>query len=452
MSQTVNKSQLSPNTNVMPVSAGVNDKGHLTIGGVDSVELAQRFGTPLYVLDEATIRQAAKAYQEGLSIYPQSRVLFAGKSFLCTAMVHLVRELGLGLDVVSEGELYTAEKAGLDPNLIYMHGNNKSDAEIVSALKLPGVKIVADSEAEIAQIAQLARNLGVKAKVMLRVTPGVEPETHEYIKTGQTGSKFGFPLLSAIGAVKSVLDRKDDLELVGIHAHIGSQSQQIEPFLELIDIFADLLLEIHQKFDLQVEQLDVGGGLGITYTSDDRPIPIFDWSAKVAERAKHSIAKRNLRHPLLLVEPGRSIVGSAGVTLYRAGYCKANAAESRYVSLDGGMADNPRPITYQAKYTPAIANRMNAKPPEAPITLVGRYCESGDIIIKEAFIDAQTGDLVAVFGTGAYNYSMASNYNRTTRPACVLVANGEADIIIERETNEDLIRQDRVPKRLLGNT
>jgi diaminopimelate decarboxylase len=440
---------VSPNVQIMPISATTDAQGHLIIGGCDTVELAKQFGTPLYVVDEATVRASASAFQAGLSAYKRSRALYAGKAFLCTAMCHLIRKLGFGLDVVSEGELFTAVKAGFPADLIYLHGNNKSARELQAALDYPGVKIVVDSADEVKMLAEIAKQSKVKASILIRVTPGVEPDTHEHIKTGQHNSKFGIPLEKLNETVQLILKHSEALHLVGLHAHIGSQSHDLGPFLELIDIMADRFAALKKEYGVELTQLDVGGGLGIAYTKDDQPTAIHDWAHAVATKVAEAFSKRNMELPELFVEPGRSMIGTAGVTLYRAGHTKDIEGGISCLSVDGGMADNPRPITYQAKYTTCVANRMNEPAPKKPVSLVGRYCESGDIIVKEAYLAAQRDDLIAVFGTGAYNYSMASNYNRTTRPACVLVGDGKAEVIIARETNEDLVRQDRTLDRLL---
>lgn len=440
---------VSPNVEIKPVSAATNAKGHLTVGGCDTVDLAKEFGTPLYVIDEATVYQAARAFQAGLSSYKKARPLYAGKAFLCTAMCHLVRKLGFGLDVVSEGELFTAVKAGFPADSIYMHGNNKSERELQAALEYPGVKVVVDSADEIKLLAALAKKSNTRVSVLIRVTPGVETDTHEHIKTGQHNSKFGVPLDKLNQIAELILEHNNAVHLIGLHAHLGSQSPDLGPFLELIDIMADRFASLKKDYGIELTQLDVGGGLAITYTRDDHPTPIYEWAHAVATKVSEAFSKRNMELPELFVEPGRSIIGTAGVTLYRAGHTKHIEGGYSFLSVDGGMADNPRPITYQAKYTTCVANRMNEPAPIKPVSLVGRYCESGDIIVKEAYLAAQRDDLIAVFGTGAYNYSMASNYNRTTRPACVLVNEGKAEIILARETNEDLVRQDRVPERLL---
>ncbi len=439
----------SPNQNVMPVSATVNAADHLVIGGIDTTELAKKYSTPLWVVDQSTIAEAAAVCMRGLSNYPaKHRLLYAGKAFLCLSMCKLVEQLGMGLDVVSEGELFTAREANFPLDLIYMHGNNKSKREIEAALNVGGVKIVVDGSSELEMVSALAKSLGKKAPILLRVTPGVEPDTHHYIKTGQNDSKFGIPLDQVAPLCKRIKG-DEHLNLLGLHAHIGSQSRQLEPYLEIVDILADCYQSIEKEFAMKLPQLDLGGGLGIAYTEDSTPIGLFEWSSAISNRVQDVFKSKNMELPELLLEPGRSIIGTAGVTLYTVGHCKTIPDGPHYIAVDGGMADNPRPITYQARYTAAIANRMSAAPsPASPTTIVGRYCESGDIIIKDANLPAHTGDLIAIFGTGAYNFSMASNYNRTGRPACVLVKDSQSDIILERETCQDLIRNDRIPSWL----
>lgn len=441
---------VSPNTSIMPVTARVDENGHLLIGDCDTIELAQRFGTPLWVMDEETILQAGRALAEGLSVYPNARGLYAGKAFLCMAMCHLVKQMGMGLDVVSEGEMFTATQAGFPKDLLYVHGNNKSEPELRYAIAADGPKIVVDSLSELEMCARIAEELQARAKILIRVIPDVEPDTHHHIVTGHATSKFGVPLDELDEVIKVAKAKSKQIELLGLHAHIGSQSKELEPFLETVDILADLYRDAKAKHDLDFPLLDVGGGLGITYIEADKPAPIFEWARKVAEQTLSAFKARGLNLPELLVEPGRSVIGPAGTTLYTVGHTKKLPDGTDYIAVDGGMADNPRPITYGAKYTARVANRMNSGSSKSPAAIVGRYCESGDIIVEEAYLSAQTGDLIAVFATGAYNYSMASNYNRTGRPACVLVREGQAEIIIERETNADLISKDRVPERLKG--
>ncbi len=399
-------------------------------------------------MDEKTILEAGKALKEGLSAYPNARGLYAGKAFLCMAMCHIVKSMGMGLDVVSEGEMFTAEKAAFPKDLIYVHGNNKSENEIRIAIAANGPKIVIDSLSELDMCARVAEELKARAKILIRVIPDVEPDTHHHIVTGHATSKFGVALDELDGVIDAAEAKSKHIELLGLHAHIGSQSKELEPFLETVDILANLYKDAKDKHGLNLPLLDVGGGLGITYIEADKPAPIYEWARQVAERTLSAFKERGLNLPELLVEPGRSVIGPAGTTIYTVGHTKKLPDGTDYIAVDGGMADNPRPITYGAKYTAMVANRMNSGASKSPAAIVGRYCESGDIIVEEAYLSAQTGDLIAVFATGAYNYSMASNYNRTGRPACVLVSEGQAEIIIERETNDDLISKDRVPERL----
>ncbi|MBX9876864.1 MAG: diaminopimelate decarboxylase [Candidatus Obscuribacterales bacterium] len=437
----------SPNTSIRPITARTNSLGHLEIGGADTTVLAEQFGTPLWIMDEATIAQSANACKDGLkdSKYPDWQVLYAGKAFLCLAMCRLTEMLDLGLDVVSYGELHTAMQAGLSGESVYLHGNNKSREEIETAIA-NNVRIVVDCESELHLIAELAKAKNTTAKILLRVTPGVEPDTHHYIKTGQHDSKFGLALEEVTRIAKQAQTLAPSVLLLGLHAHIGSQSHDIGPYLDIVDIMADSYAELKSR-GVNLTHLDVGGGLGITYTEQDKATPIYDWSRAIGKKVQESFQQRNLTLPKLLVEPGRAIVGTAGVTIYRAGNQKVLPGDLTYVSIDGGMADNPRPVTYQAKYSACVANR-NENSNGKRITLVGKFCESGDVLIKNIQLNADTGDLIAVFSTGAYNYSMSSNYNRTGRPACVLVKDGVANVIIERENADDLLRQDRIPDYL----
>jgi diaminopimelate decarboxylase len=441
------KSAPAPNTQIRPVSCRENESGHLVIGGCVSTALAEKFGTPLWVIDEETIRCSVEAYRQGLRDYPSAQILYAGKAFLCMAMCHLIRQLDLGLDVVSEGELYTACKSGFPAQRICMHGNNKSSAELRAGLSYGNVTVVVDNFSELEMLNVIASQLNKRARIFFRVIPGVEPDTHQHIKTGQHDSKFGIPLSEVTAAVRRAL-QMESIELAGLHTHIGSQALEIEPYLRNVDILADLTVRLKDELGFEPATLDVGGGLGIKYSEDDSPVSALDWGKAVSGRVKEAFAARGLALPALIVEPGRSIIGPAGVTIYKVGHCKENPGGRLFVSVDGGMADNPRPITYQSRYTACLANRVNALPAEHPRTIVGKYCESGDIIIRESCLPANADDLIAIFGTGAYNFSMASNYNRSPRPACVLVADGIAEIIVERESNEDLLSKDRVPERL----
>jgi diaminopimelate decarboxylase len=448
---------LTVNQRVEPATAAVNALNHLTIGGIDTVELAEQFGTPLYVMCEDTIEQAARAILDGLSAYPQARPSYAGKAFTCLAMAALVKQLGFSIDVVSEGELVTALAVDYPTDRIFLHGNNKSEAEISLAMANPGVTIIVDSASELDEIIAMAqaKNSPVPTPIMFRIIPGIEIDTHEYIKTGHETSKFGIPLKQLDKVIDKALANSQWLKLTGLHAHIGSQAMELEPYLQFVDLMADLYDQTKKRTGFLMSHLDLGGGLGIAYVAADKPLSLSQWSRALADRVKSAFSARDLNLPALSIEPGRSIVGTAGVTLYRAGHVKTIETEENasgfqnYLPVDGGMADNPRPITYQAKYTAVVANRVQGDTSsQKPWTIVGRYCESGDIIVEEVCLDAKRGDLIAVYTTGAYNYSMASNYNRTGRPACVLVKDAVAEVIVARETCEDLLRQDRLPSWL----
>lgn len=437
----------SPNLQIMPATAEViND--HLYIGGCDTVELAEKFGTPLWVMDEETIVRAVQACKIGFVDYPQTKIFYAGKTFLCLAMCYLLKKLDIGIDVVSAGELLTATKAGILPQNITLNGNNKSSEEIETAVKLNGVRIAVDNEQELAIIVAIATKHNLQAKISLRIVPGITGDTHHHIQTGHDASKFGVAISRLSDILAYINKHSRYLSLLGLHAHLGSQMHDLEPFEQTIAILADCYADIKAKHGVQLTEINLGGGLGIAYTEKDEPTAISAWTRRLADTVKQQFNQRSLQLPLIAIEPGRSIVGTAGVTLYRAGYDKRTADGTHYVAVDGGMGDNPRPITYQAAYTAAVANRMQSGKSDKPITLAGKFCEQGDILIKDALIAPQTGDVIVVFDTGAHNYGMASNYNRTPRPACVLVSEGKSDIIIERETNVDLLAKDRVPKRL----
>jgi len=459
------------NQRVEPLSADINEKNHLTIGGIDTIDLAKQFGTPLWIICEDTVRAATRAVWDGLTDYPNATPSYAGKAFLCLAMAALVKELGFGIDVVSEGELVTALQAGFPADRIFLHGNNKSPEELELAIANKGVKIVVDSLSEMEDIISLAQSAKCRVPVMLRIIPGIDLDTHDHIKTGHSTSKFGIPLDELEATVGLALAHRQDLELLGLHAHIGSQGMDLPPYLQIVDLMAELYSKYKDKYGYEMPHLDLGGGLGIAYTAEDRPIALDVWARALSDEVKKAFPARGLKLPQLSLEPGRSIIGTAGVTIYQVGRTKELAEGVNYLSIDGGMADNPRPITYQAKYTAVVANRMQGQVggeqtsgetqhsadagenrqnigQDKVWSIVGRYCESGDIIVEEVRLNAKRGDLIAIFATGAYNYSMSSNYNRTARPACVLVKNGKAEVILARETCTDLLRQDRMPSWL----
>jgi diaminopimelate decarboxylase len=404
--------------------------GHLEIGGCDTVALVKEFGSPLFVIDEATVRGRCQDYLKSFrKYYSNTDVAFACKA-LCTAgIIKIVTDEGLGLDVSSGGEAYTAMRAGCDPKKFYFHGNNKSINELKMAVEKGFGRIMADTLQEIENLDRVTSETGRRASVMLRINPGIEAHTHEYIKTGLIDSKFGVPQNGIDAAVKAVKSKKY-LDLVGFHAHIGSQIFDVKPFVDEVG----MLLQLTQKYGTQ--EINIGGGLGIAYLTSDEPPAIDDFARQVAGALKGKTTAK------LVLEPGRSIVGNAGVTLYTVGGIKDIPDVREYVLVDGGMADNPRPILYQARYDAKIANKANAKPAER-VTIAGRFCESGDILIKDIKLPPiETNDVLAVLDTGAYCYSMASNYNRVGRPAMVLVNKAQATLIIKRESYDDLVVND----------
>ncbi len=438
----------SPNQELLPLTARVNERDALEIGGCDVTSLVRQFGSPLYILDEATLRTACRQYREAFQRYYEgdSLVLFASKAWSCLAVYAIVASEGLGTDVVSGGELYTALTAGIDPDLIYLHGNNKSRQELERAIAA-GIVIVADNWHELETLATLTGDRSNPVRLMLRFTPGIECHTHEYIRTGHLDSKFGFDP-DSLDAVLEFLTRHPNLSCIGLHAHIGSQIFELQPHCDLPKVMVSWFQRA-KEYGLPVTELNVGGGLGIRYTEDDDPPSIDEWVKTVCENVSAACREAGIPNPRLLCEPGRSLIGSACVTAYTIGSQKNVPGVRQYVTVDGGMSDNPRPITYQSIYRTVVANRMSALATET-VTVAGKHCESGDVVVRDARLPkTQTGDLLVVMGTGAYNYSMSSNYNRLARPAAVLVGEGEASIILQRETDADLIRQDRLPERLV---
>ncbi|KAM3114267.1 diaminopimelate decarboxylase [Phormidesmis sp. 146-33] len=436
----------SPNQFLMPLTARVNDRDHLEIGGCDLVDLVQRYGSPLYVLDEETLRTACRQYRDAFKkYYPgESQVLYASKAWNCLAVCAIVASEDLGIDIVSGGELYTALKAGVDPQKLYLHGNNKSLDELKLAID-SGCTLMIDNWLELQTLADLVKGKN-PVRIMLRLTPGIECHTHEYIRTGHLDSKFGFDP-NQVDEIFQFVSQQPALEFVGLHAHIGSQIFELQPHQDLGSVMVQWLSKA-AKHNLKIQELNIGGGLGIRYTESDDPPSIDEWVKVVCDSVVAACQSENMPLPKLLSEPGRSLIGSACVTVYTVGGQKTVPGIRTYLSVDGGMSDNPRPITYQSVYRALIANRMSA-PIATQVTIAGKHCESGDILIKEAALpETQSGDLLVVMSTGAYNYSMSSNYNRLPRPAAVLVNAGEANIILQRETYEDLIRHDRLPERL----
>lgn len=423
----------------------VSSEGHLLLGGCDAVALTQRFGTPLYVMDEKVIREAMRAYRTSMDQYYGGKglVCYASKAFCCKEIYRIAMEEGLGVDVVSAGELYTALSIGFPADKIVFHGNNKSPAELRMALENGVGRIVVDNFTELERLKELSAEMGKTADILLRVTPGIDAHTHSFIRTGQIDSKFGFTLETgeAMAAVKAALTMAG-IRLRGIHCHIGSQIMDAEPFVHAGQVMMQLIADVKGETGVELAELNLGGGFGIHYTDEDQPVPYPQYMAEVSTAIRTSAEQNGLSTPFILMEPGRSIVGEAGTTLYTVGGIKEIPGVRTYLSVDGGMYDNPRYALYQSRYDFLLANRAG-DPADTVVTVAGKCCESGDLLGESIpLAKAVPGDILAVFSTGAYNYSMASNYNRNPIPPVVMVRDGEARVIVKGQTLEDLVRND----------
>jgi diaminopimelate decarboxylase len=429
---------------LFPLTAKVSNNGHLLIGGCDAVELATEFGTPLYVFDEFSLRnRCAEFKQEFSRRYADTSILYAAKAFINKALAQIFKEEGLGLEVVSGGEISIARSAGFPGQKVYFHGNNKSAEELRLALGWRIGRIVVDNFHELAMLNEIAGERGDKPDILLRLSPGVEPHTHKYIITGSLDSKFGFPMAPGEQAVAQAMSAPN-LNLVGLHFHIGSQIAELEPYQQAIDIILNFAAEMEKGHGFEPKELDIGGGFAIQYTLDSPAPPISAWAEAIASKVKGRCQELGLALPKLMVEPGRAIVGQAGVALYTVGVVKDIPGVRRYVSVDGGMADNIRPALYQAELEAVIANRMKDKV-GGEFTIAGKFCESGDILIRDIKLpEPVAGDIIAVPGCGAYSLPEASNYNASLKPAIVLVKEGKARLIRRRETFDDLTRCDLV--------
>ncbi|MBO9128347.1 diaminopimelate decarboxylase [Bacillus sp. 165] len=424
----------------------VNEKGHLEIGGCDTTKLAETYGTPLYVYDETLIRQKCrdfnKAFKESGFIY---QVAYASKAFLCMEMCRVAAEENMSLDVVSGGELYTALQAGFPAERIHFHGNNKTEKELLMALEANIGCFVVDNFFELEVLHDLAREKGCIVNILLRVTPGVEAHTHEYITTGQDDSKFGFGISSgqAMQAVKIAL-MKPYYKVLGVHSHIGSQIFETDGFVRAVEILTAFLDLVRTETGYEMSILNLGGGFGIRYTEGDTPLPVGEYVKHMTNTVREQFSLREYPLPEIWIEPGRSIVGDAGTTLYTVGSIKEVPGIRKYVAVDGGMTDNIRPALYGAKYEAMLANRANESEEEI-VSIAGKCCESGDMLLWDVSLPKVVSwDLLAVSCTGAYGYSMANNYNRICRPAVVFVKDGDAQLVVERETYEDLVKKDRI--------
>ena len=423
----------------------VNELGHLTIGGRDTVELAQTFGTPVYVMDEQQIRKSCESYRESINKYygGQGLVAYASKAFCCKAICKMIDEEGLGLDVVSIGELYTAQSVNFPPEKIFFHGNNKTVQELLAALEYEVGHIVVDNLTELEILNQLAISQNKKANIMFRIKPGIDAHTHDFVRTGQIDSKFGLALETgeAMQAVKAAVGMSH-INLKGLHCHIGSQIFDIEPFQHAAQVMLGFMAEIKAQTSLELSELNLGGGFGIKYLPEHDPVEYDRYMMLVSQTVKTTCQEKGLKTPFIIIEPGRSIVGPAGITLYTVGSVKEIPGIRTYVSVDGGMGDNPRYILYQSEYEALIANKAG-QPKTRTVTIAGKCCESGDLLGENMPIqEVAPGDILAVLATGAYNYSMSSNYNRIFKPAVVMIKDQQARTVVKRETLEDIVRND----------
>ncbi|HCF50331.1 MAG TPA: diaminopimelate decarboxylase [Syntrophomonas sp.] len=427
----------------------INGFGNLEIGGVDATKLVEQYQTPLWVIDETGFRENCRAFRNAFRVSGDTLVLYASKALCNTALCKIVNEEGLGLDVVSGGELFTAMNAGFPMEKVYFHGNNKSPGELEMAVALGVGRVVVDNFQELKTLNQICQGLQVKQDILLRITPGVEAHTHEFIKTGQIDSKFGFTLPGgqAMEAVQAALGC-GALKLVGLHCHIGSQIFEMESFEHAAELMMHFMADVKELTGHEFQELDIGGGFGIYYFPGDEPRKPDDWAQAVTKAVQSKADQYGLKKPRIIVEPGRAIVGPAGITLYTVGSSKEVPGIRKYIAVDGGMTDNPRPALYGSKYLAMVANKAVQEATEQ-VSIAGKCCESGDMLIWDARLaPVESGDIVAVFATGAYNYAMSSNYNRIPRPAMILVKDGKSHLILKRETYQDIVRNDLVPDYL----
>lgn len=427
----------------------VNERGHLSIGGCDVTDLAREFGTPLYVVDEALMRETCRAYvSEFRQRLQRVEIAYAGKALLTTAICRVITQEDLGLDVASPGELYTAVKAGFPTDRIKLHGNFKSDMALSMALEHRVGRVVADSISELQRLSAMAAERDATADLLIRVGPGIKTQTHSYIQTGQADSKFGLSIASgaAMEAIKLALGLPN-LALRGLHCHIGSQLFGLESFARAAEMMMEFIAQVRDETGWVCDELDLGGGLGIAYTAEDAAPTVTELATTICPALEAAAQSFGLPMPKLILEPGRSIAGPAGTTLYTVGPVKTIPGVRTYVSVDGGLSDNPRPALYGAEYTAIIANKANQEATMS-VRVAGAHCETDTLIPDTTLQPVEEGDIMAVSCTGAYNHAMASNYNRFRRPAMVLVADGKADLILTRESLDDVVEHDVIPDRL----
>lgn len=433
---------MSINQSIKPITTEYAN--NIEIGGCDLVELAKKYGTPLYVIDEATLRGICNDYKNAFKEYKNIKMMYASKALCTSAIAKILDSEGFGFDTVSAGEIYTVKNAGVDMSKVLFNGNNKSKSELELALDYQVGRFSVDNFYEAELLNKIAEEKRITASILLRITPGIECHTHDYIQTGQIDSKFGFDLSQVDEIIELIQDKYKNLCLKGLHAHIGSQIFELKSYYDEVEILVKEIARINKKFGLNLTEMNIGGGLGVKYTTKDAPPSVEELAKAVTE----SMRKYSIENPTIYIEPGRSIISTSGVTLYTIGSSKQVPNGRKYVAIDGGMADNPRPSMYQAEYVAEVANKINSKEKEI-VTIAGRYCESGDILINEIELPKlEAGDILCVYNTGAYNYSMSSNYNRVEKPAMVLVNNSHSDIIVYREKLENLVSHDNIPDRL----
>ena len=438
---------MSTNQLLKPIT--LKREKNLTIGGCDMVDLAQKYGTPLYVVDEQTIRSICKDYKKAFSKYEKTNMMYASKALCNSAVSRIIASEGFGFDAVSGGEIYTLYKAGIDMSKVLFNGNNKTPEEIELAIKYGVGRFSIDNFHEVNLISEVSKKYNKTVNALLRITPGIECHTHKYIQTGQLDCKFGFDLSQIDSIIEHILNIDKNINIRGLHAHIGSQIFETKCYYDEVEVLVKEIARIEEKFGIKLDEMNIGGGLGVKYVESDNPPSVQEIADVIIKSLTENIEKYKINKPTIYLEPGRSIISTSGVTLYTVGSSKQVPNMTKYISVDGGMADNPRPSMYQAEYLAELVTSHSERDTEV-VTIAGKFCESGDILINGIELPKlEAGDVLCVYNTGAYNYSMASNYNRAVKPAMVLVNNSQSDIIVYRETLEDLVSHDVIPDRLV---
>ncbi|MEE9198908.1 MAG: diaminopimelate decarboxylase [Dehalococcoidia bacterium] len=429
---------------VFPRTTEIDSSNHIAIGGCDLVALAEEYGTPLYLFDEETLRYKCREFRREFSqCYPDTQVVYACKAYVSPSLARIFREEGLGLDVVSGGELAVAQSVGYPPEMVYFHGNNKGPDELEAALEWGLGRVVVDNFHELGLLNGLARKKGRTQEILIRISPGVDPHTHSHTTTGILDSKFGVPIEGgqAEGLVKEAL-AASNLDLIGLHFHLGSPIYEVEPYRQAVEIAMSFADQMRQRHGFALREFSPGGGFAIQYTEDEPPPAVAEYASVIASAVLENCKGPEMPPPRLVIEPGRAIVGQAGVAVYRVGSTKDVPGIRKYISVDGGMGDNIRPAIYGSRYEAMVANKASS-PPQERVTIAGKFCESGDILVKDIDLPrVEAGDLIAIPASGAYCLSMASNYNAAPRPPIVLVKEGKPRLIRRRETYQDLMQWD----------